>query len=379
MLVSTPGKATGAANSAVSGPSLGTGVIHNVQALRALAALLVVFVHIDKLLAVVGMRPFGYGGVDIFFVISGFIMVHTTMHRDVTPWSFLANRIARIAPIYWTITIVVFITALAAPTLLQATKANWTELFKSLAFIPFRKSNGLIQPVLFVGWTLNYEMFFYALFAVGLSARDKKFGAAAVILGLVCLVAWGLVEQPEGVIASFYTASIMLEFALGMLICLTHRRISSHASTPLKIAAVVLLLAGVSGAVLLPLGLPKAPSLLVSGLPATLVLGCAVALERWGWAVTTPCWLLFGNASYSIYLTHPFVTQIVQKIVGHMELNALVAVALIAVTLASVCVVGVMAHYILERPLSNALRRLVAARRSPAFVPMKMRFRQTGI
>jgi peptidoglycan/LPS O-acetylase OafA/YrhL len=112
------------------------------------------------------------------------------MDREVTPWSFMANRIARIAPIYWTITLAVFTISPVAPSLLQATMPDWRELLKSLAFVPFEKSNGLTQPVLFVGWTLNYEMLFYALFAAGLSVRSRRLGAAGVIL---CLVFW---EQP---------------------------------------------------------------------------------------------------------------------------------------------------------------------------------------
>ena len=68
-------------------------------------------------------------------------------------------------------TIGVFILAVAAPGLVKATSANFDELIKSLLFVPFAKENGLVQPTLFVGWTLNYEMMFYALFAAALFLR----------------------------------------------------------------------------------------------------------------------------------------------------------------------------------------------------------------
>ena len=119
---------------------------------------------------------FGGAGVDIFFVISGFIMVYTTMDREITPWSFMADRIARIVPAYWAATLGVFFLALVAPSLLQTSHMQWGELFKSLVFVPFRKANGLVQPVLFVGWTLNYEMFFYLMFAAGLLNSQQKMG-----------------------------------------------------------------------------------------------------------------------------------------------------------------------------------------------------------
>src|SRR5687767_4907064 len=86
----------------------GRASIDNIQVLRAVAALLVVFVHLDGFLRVLGLRPFGHGGVDLFFVISGFIMVYTTRGRPITPAAFLLNRITRIAPIYWLITLAVF-------------------------------------------------------------------------------------------------------------------------------------------------------------------------------------------------------------------------------------------------------------------------------
>jgi exopolysaccharide production protein ExoZ len=328
-----------------------------VQALRALAALIVVFVHLDKLLAGVGARPFGVGGVDIFFVISGFIMVYTTIDRRPSPRSFLANRIARIVPIYWVMTLGVFTIALTAPELLLGTKANCSELLKSLAFIPFAKTYGVTQPVLYVGWTLNYEMFFYAVFAVGLLFGDRRMGAAGVIFSLACLVGVGVMEQPQGVVASFYTQPIMLEFAFGMLIGLFHRKAPLRAATPLKLATLLLVIAGVAAAAVLPTVLPKMPELLVCGLPATAVVGGAVALERWEWTISTRLWLLLGNASYSIYLTHPFVTQTAQKIFAPLEARGVLAFLLIIITLASVCFVGVIAHYFLERPLSKILSR----------------------
>ncbi len=125
----------------------GPGVIRNLQVLRGLAALLVVFVHLSEyLLPHIGVPSFGGAGVDIFFVISGFIMIVTTADRDVTPVTFMADRVARIVPTYWVTTLAVFGLALALPSLLEFTRADWTELLKSLAFIPFMKPNGLVAP-----------------------------------------------------------------------------------------------------------------------------------------------------------------------------------------------------------------------------------------
>jgi exopolysaccharide production protein ExoZ len=290
-------------------------------------------------------------------------MVYTTADRNVTPWSFMADRIARIVPIYWLITLAVFCIALVLPMLLQATRADWSELVKSLLFIPFTKANGLAAPMLFVGWTLNYEMFFYLLFALGLAFPGKKAGAVGVICCLVCLVGVGLVGIPENVFGKYYTNPIVLDFVLGVVIGLTHRNIPLHATVSSKIVVAVSVFAGVVAAVLLPLIFPHVSTFVVSGLPSCLIVGGALALEQWGWVIKAGWCLAIGNASYSIYLTHPFVTSAVQKVAAKMQVEAFGSVLLIVGALISVCVVGVLVHHMLERPLSTAVRRLLKARR----------------
>jgi exopolysaccharide production protein ExoZ len=348
------------------------GTIENIQTLRALAALLVVFVHLDVFLRVLGVTPFGHGGVDLFFVISGFIMVYTTRGRAITPAAFIVNRITRIAPIYWLITLAVYLVALLAPSLLQATSSDGAELAKSLLFIPFRKANGLVQPVLFVGWTLNYELFFYALFAIGLGLSVRTLGLWLVTGLLGTLVLLGLLIRPEGVLGSFYTRPIVLEFAFGMGLAALGTR--WHCQTPggrrcwLTLAGL-----GLLGVALIPLVLPDVSRVLTQGLPAVAVTAAAVILHQSGVSVSRRWLVVLGDASYSIYLTHPFVTQAAQKAGKWLGLNRPLACALILLTLALVCVVGVLTHYLVERPLTKLSKRaataLLASWQKPAQTP----------
>ena len=341
----------------------GKEVILNVQVLRGVAALLVIFVHIDKLLAFLGARPFGEGGVDIFFVISGFIMVYTTIDTGVSSRAFVADRIARIVPPYWAITMAVFIVALVAPTLLQATHVNWHELFKSLAFIPFVKSNGLVQPILFVGWTLNYEMFFYLLFATGLLFPSRRWGIAAVVSCLVVLAVIGFVIKPHGVLARFYTNSVVLDFVLGILIGTFYRDLPAHANTVWKSITLFAVLCSFAAIVVFPFAVPDISRFASSAIPAGLIVGGALMLERWGWKVRSSVLLKVGAASFSIYLIHPFVTQIAQKSAALLRPTPPMALLILVVTLALVCIVGVLVQRFLERPLSGAARRLLKTRR----------------
>lgn len=133
--------------------------IDSIQLLRAVAAIAVVTQHVP-------IPIFGDGlwGVDLFFVISGFIMCHATARSG---RNFFLKRIIRIVPLYWLGTLFIYALALTLPQLLNTTTANPVDLLKSLLFIPFIKG-GIPVPIVFQGWTLNYEMFFYGLFWISL-------------------------------------------------------------------------------------------------------------------------------------------------------------------------------------------------------------------
>ena len=347
-------------------------MIDNIQALRAAAALLVVFVHLDVFARVLGLPNVGHGGVDLFFVISGFIMVHTTRARPVGPGAFMLNRVTRIAPIYWLITLAVFCVALAAPGLLQATVADAEQLLESLFFIPFRKSNGLTQPVLFVGWTLNFEMFFYALFALGLFFRDRLRGTLAVVLLLLLLVGLGWWLRPDNVVAAFYTRPIILEFAAGMALAWVAVGARCDGAWGRRAVAAAGA-AAFAAVVLLPVAWPTLSRLVTHGAPATIVVACAIVLHNSGVRWSHPWLIGLGNASYSLYLTHPFVTQAAQKVGKAVGLSPAVAVVGALVTLVLVCLVGVGTHLWLEKPLTQLVKqrgdRLLAGWNKPQVAP----------
>jgi exopolysaccharide production protein ExoZ len=347
-------------------------MIDNIQALRAIAALLVVFVHLDIFARALGVPTTGHGGVDLFFVISGFIMVHTTHARPIGPGAFLLNRLTRIAPIYWLLTLATFGVAWLLPGLMQATVADAEQLLLSLAFIPFRKSNGLVQPVLFVGWTLNFEMFFYALFALGLTFRDRRRGAQAVVLAIGLIVALGWWLRPENVVAAFYTRPIILEFAAGMGLAALGP--GARCETPLGRRAVASLCAlGLVALALVPVAFPVASRLLTHGVPALIVAACAIVLHHSGVSWSNRWLLLLGNASYSLYLTHPFVTQAAQKLGKSIGLTPAIALAGTLSTLILVALVGVGTHLWLEKPLTAFVKqrtqRLAAAWSKPPVAP----------
>ncbi len=330
----------------------------NIQALRAVAAFLVVFVHLAVFAQLLGLGPagfeFGNAGVDIFFVISGFIMVVTTNRRRPTAQTFMLNRVVRIAPFYWLVTLVVFALALAEPALFQSTRADLSDLGRSLAFVPFRRANGMVQPVVFVGWTLNYEMAFYALFALGLMLRPRALGFGLTLAVLLAAVGLGALAQPKDTLGVFYSAPIVLEFALGMLIGASAGKLSAFRA-PL---AAVLVLDALMAALILaaPLLWPKVDRAFAFGLPGAVLVISAVHLEQTGRVLRVGWLRRLGDASFATYLTHFFVTQAVIKGAGAVHLTAMPAIALATVaTFALVAAVGYATHSLVERPLHQGL------------------------
>ncbi|HEY9217739.1 MAG TPA: acyltransferase, partial [Phenylobacterium sp.] len=204
-------------------------MLPNIQGLRALAALMVAVGHLQVLFAAVhpalAWVGLGRAGVDLFFVISGFIMVFTTEREPPSAGRFALRRILRIVPLYWAVTLAVFALAALRPGLLDAGRADPVWLAKSLAFIPFDKGDGTMNPLVPVGWTLNYEMFFYALLALALIPPLGRARYILVAVVVAALALPGFFVSFGSDLLQFYTRPILIEFALGVGLGLAFARL----------------------------------------------------------------------------------------------------------------------------------------------------------
>lgn len=281
----------------------------SIQYLRGLAALFVVLYHLGEPLTRMGWLdgrqgrwPLGLSaGVDIFFVISGFVMWLTTRARPVGPVAFWRRRIVRIVPLYWLVTTLMLALLLTVPSAFRTSVFDLRHVVGSYLFVPMRNpGKAEMEPLVFAGWTLNYEMFFYVLFGLLLPVRPMlRLAATAGVL--VVLVAGGrLIEPPRLSLGGFYTSSIMLEFAYGMVIAeCVHRRPGRLFG---RLIGWLLVVAGLL-VMLLPPEFKPVPWGLRYGLPAAVIVAGAVTIERDG-GLPEWRWLrLLGDASYSIYLT----------------------------------------------------------------------------
>ena len=325
-----------------------------IEYLRACAATAVMLFHYALASGYSGaLVALGQFGVDVFFVISGFIM-WTVSRDEASPAGFLLRRIVRIAPLYWLATLAAaLVTTEGGVTLGLGAPAG--DLAKALFFIPAysARSPDVVEPILSVGWTLNLEMAFYALFAASLAAPRRR--RLIVLVGaLLLLAAAGLVAQPSGAALSLWTRSVVAEFAMGLVIGAFYARAKARGRA---------ILAPGAGAALGLLGLAGAafgdPDSSLRGLlwggPAALIVIGALALEPRFAARPSRLLLLLGAASYALYLTHGMQLALSTALIAPL-LDALPSAARLAALCVGGLCAGVVAHLTVERPIDRMLR-----------------------
>lgn len=296
-------------------------LLPSVQALRGIAASLVVYHHFADIfqdgepspswIYRSGLGNFGNCGVDLFFVISGFIMVYTTVGkcgaRDAG--KFLGRRILRIYPIYWLWTSALLSLWLAGIAKLAGANhgKHYSALYIVKSYMLIPSFNGLdFTPFLAPGWSLSFEMLFYLLFyfsiLLGVRRRKLPFLAAA----FCALAILGMLAPRGGALAYLLPNALMIEFLYGVIAAelLLHAnryqlRLGSGSATALMSAG--------AAALLCPASLLLNPNwslrFLFYGIPALCIVSGAAMLRH----ASAPRLLVYlGDCSYSIYLTHLF-------------------------------------------------------------------------
>jgi peptidoglycan/LPS O-acetylase OafA/YrhL len=341
-----------------------------VQILRGVAALSIAALHAQHdavaLAAATGTAwvppldlPWA-AGVDAFFVISGFIMVHASLdlfHREGARGAFLARRVARIVPLYWAVTTLYLALAVLAPGLLNSELLAPWPVLASYLFIPAERPDGVVQPLYSLGWTLNYEMFFYALFALAIVLPYHR--AIATLAGtILALVAVGSVcRLPEPF--AFWTSPILLEFVFGL--ALGHLR--AQGVTIGRVMQVALALAGLALLALdltNPAGAVVVPRVLAWGVPAACLVAAA-SLGRDGLSprsAATRFGVALGDASYALYLLHPFAIRGVRSLAAASGLgSALGPGGFILIALAGAILASLVVHRTFELAATAWLRQ----------------------
>lgn len=274
-----------------------------------MAALAIVFLHATSMAERFGFKDIawlnaGWGrwGVDLFFVISGFIMFSVTERNGAgfrCALSFWLKRFIRIAPLYWVLTTITILIALAAPGL---TEYRWTSAhaIASYFFIPWLDWRGGAAPPLRVGWSLNFEAYFYLVFGFLLMFNRQRLNTfvAAWVAGAIGIGLW---LHPQQAIAAMATSTLLLEFAAGVYVGSLWSR-GLFLKPPAAAAFVLLGAAALGYADYTALAVDE---VLKFGFPCLLIFVGLISLERSkSFAFASPVMLKIGDWSYSIYLTH---------------------------------------------------------------------------
>ena len=338
-------------------PAPRAGDIEAIQYLRAIAALMVVWHHAaGQVPGVSSLVPwvFGTSGVDIFFVISGFIMVVTTTGTDTRPAEFWRRRVVRVVPLYWLLTLLMVAMALAAPGLFKTLKVAPVTLLQSLFFIPHFSQSfpNQVYPLLVPGWTLNFEMFFYAVFGAFLVLpRHRRL--MALTTAFFILVGAGLAMGPfESAAARTYTHPMLLEFLAGACVGAMWSRGQLH----LPLAASLLMVA--CGVVMLVLRDSPPFGVFTQIIGAALIVPGALHPRFSSWR--SRVFRAIGDSSYSLYLTHLFTLGVMRMIwtrLVHSSPDALTANTFMVLSLVACSLTAWYAYRWVEMPLLRSLNR----------------------
>ncbi len=328
------------------------------QYIRAIAALLVVYFH--AILQMEKLNPdawitdylFGKSGVDLFFVLSGFVMWITTSDKPQTVGDFWWKRVRRVVPLYWAVTLAAAAVAFVLPQILKSTQFDVPHILASLAFLPWINpsdpAGDMIAPLIVPGWTLNYEMYFYFLFGLCLLVPVRhRILAIALLIGSIFAIAN---LAPESTAARFYGDTVIFEFVAGVILGRIYKTGLSF-TAPVVIFAVAL---GFAALLFNDYRGFDMPRLITIGLPAAVIIFFATAiripdLKAWRWL------RILGDASYSIYLTHIFTLagsrMVYPRVIDILQSDTLFVVVMMLMS----TLVGLASYYLFEVPVGRFL------------------------
>jgi exopolysaccharide production protein ExoZ len=269
----------------------------------------------------------------------------------------------RIVPFYWTATLTVWLLAAFAPQLVRSSRADVVQLLCSLCFIPRETAYAGLVPTLILGWSLNYEMYFYLLFAAALivAPRRAPILCAAAIVGIAVAIDASGVGHPT---ARFYARPLVFGFLYGMglfyLFAAAERRIDWFQQR--RRLRWLLWLTALGAA--LTIGLEEyhhasGRRVIAAGAPAAALVLAALLLERvYGVRSESKLAFLIGESSYILYLIHPYVIYgLLRTLLPHHEtLSPPAAIALVIALLVLSTSAAMAIHPWFERPVIAYLR-----------------------
>ena len=346
--------------------------IESIQIMRGVAAILVVLLHISIKGEQYGndaLKGFTIGGagVDLFFIISGYIMCVSTIGRDLNFNQFMLHRIRRIIPLYWLTTIIGLVIYLYKPDVIN-TSGGETSIWASFTLVPngkrYLNSNG---------WTLSFEFLFYILFGVLIHKGTYKAIRFSSVVLLV-LVATGLLFSYNGNAFNFATNNLYLEFIYGMGCFYLFDKKIIRPNTAMGVSLCLVGTAMLAAELVFEIPNQELNRGWLWGIPMLMVFTgflCMEGFVKGSTSIVKKLFLEAGNSSYSLYLFHPFTLSATALCLKSMHMTSnpyLFTVILFSVTVMA----GYLVYLYVERPLVAVSRKFLA-KKNPSTSPGTLR------
>lgn len=341
-----------------------------IQVVRGIASLLVVFFHATENYRsnlnkefLGGFFSFGGAGVDLFFVLSGFIITYTSRNllNERSNYSyFLQRRAIRIFPVYWIITAGFLLVQAALPALYKTHfDYNWKNFLSTFLLLPGHfMVNG-------VSWTLTNELFFYALFIIAFFIRKRQWLFILITTYCLSIIAVYLTGEHKSITTEWTNLVFFpmnIEFFLGVGIAVIVKRIPIQFAFPAAaLGALLFLLSGVlenNGYRIFDHAFNR---VIYYGIPAVLLIAGLTRYELGSKIVRPPALLLsLGDASYSLYLLHlPVMAAAAKLLTRYAATGTVFSHVMMLVMIVLVCSISILFFKYIEKPLIRFLNSKV--------------------
>lgn len=332
-------------------------MIYSIQLLRWIAAMMVITVHIEHKSRYLNFPAtsmnwihVGTSGVDIFFIISGFIMCYIIEKKENSPLFFIMSRVKRVIPLYWFLTFIGLIGYIFIPGSVNSSGGE-TDVIKSFLLIP-TSDKFIIQN----GWTLSYEFYFYIIFSVFMlfiKNNNRRFVGVGVFITILFLT--GKLIQDHGLYIGFLTQSLMIEFVFGMLSYFIYSKFKLPVYLSVSLLGVGIVVM-IYNNTLPPIDL-RHDRWFVFGVPMFLIFNGLVGMECHIAKLNNKIlniFVLLGNSSYSLYLCHAFVLVVLAKVFTRFNVTTNWAFTLSVFSIS--IIVSFILYFLVEVKLNKIIR-----------------------